>query len=210
MAKNKTVIEGSSNVSAPQLKDFFRQIDEKLITGTMIQDILEKRNPFSRNWRTWKTIEIGRYTFSSEICSRLKDKGFTVDTAAASHILEHLYISTNNPEKINLALVDMEDLGFSEDDYTGLIPYADVLKRALKLGLTYCLPEDAPALREQYSDQPLMDYIRVGMIPVVCPNFHMGKSIFVLNGKNIHCAGAGLSDTGVAFGSTKFVFRIAK
>lgn len=46
---NKTVIEGSNRVSASQLKDFFRQIDENLITGTIVQAILEKRNPFLSN-----------------------------------------------------------------------------------------------------------------------------------------------------------------
>ena len=45
MAK-KNVIEGSNKVSASQLKDFFRQIDEGGINGDQIQAILERRNPF--------------------------------------------------------------------------------------------------------------------------------------------------------------------
>jgi membrane-bound inhibitor of C-type lysozyme len=42
---NKTVIAGSS-VTAPQLKDFFRQIDEGSITGMHLQALLEHCNPF--------------------------------------------------------------------------------------------------------------------------------------------------------------------
>lgn len=39
---NKTVVGESNNVSASQLKDFFRQIDERLIDGETIQMVLEK------------------------------------------------------------------------------------------------------------------------------------------------------------------------
>lgn len=38
---NKTVIEGSDNVKASQLKEFFRQIDEKMIKGSSLQSFLE-------------------------------------------------------------------------------------------------------------------------------------------------------------------------
>ena len=41
----KTVIEGST-VSASQLKDFFRQIDEGSLTGPHLQAFIEHRNPF--------------------------------------------------------------------------------------------------------------------------------------------------------------------
>ena len=41
----KTVIEGST-VSASQLKDFFRQIDERSLTSHHLQALLEHRNPF--------------------------------------------------------------------------------------------------------------------------------------------------------------------
>lgn len=209
MAISKIVIDGSNSVSARQLKDLFRQIDEELISGPMLQDFLEKRNPFRKIWKVWKTIEIGKYQGYWDIRPSLESKGYTVDSSSATCIIDCLYLSAKKSEKVNLALVSMEDLGFSEDDYAGMIPLADVLKRALKLGLTYCLPEDTPALREQYANQPLMDYIRMGMIPVVDPHDSptiKGKCIFVLNGKNIHCDSA---DFGVSM-THKFVFRICK
>lgn len=40
----KNVIEGSNKVSAAQLKDLFRQIDEGAITGDHIQALLERRS----------------------------------------------------------------------------------------------------------------------------------------------------------------------
>jgi hypothetical protein len=43
---NRTVIEESDNVKASQLKEFFRQIDEKVVTGRSLQAFIEYRNPF--------------------------------------------------------------------------------------------------------------------------------------------------------------------
>jgi hypothetical protein len=43
---DKMVVKGST-VSARQLKDFFRQIDDGSLTGTMVQAILEHRDPFT-------------------------------------------------------------------------------------------------------------------------------------------------------------------
>lgn len=41
----KLVVEGST-VSASQLKDFFRQINDGSITGPIVQAVLDRRNPF--------------------------------------------------------------------------------------------------------------------------------------------------------------------
>ena len=46
MAVTKTVVAGST-VSASQLKDLFRQIDDGSINGQIMQAILEHRNPFA-------------------------------------------------------------------------------------------------------------------------------------------------------------------
>lgn len=46
---SKTVIEESNNVKASQLKEFFRQVDEKIITGSILQSFIENRNPFPKN-----------------------------------------------------------------------------------------------------------------------------------------------------------------
>jgi len=43
MATQKVVVEGSSNVTASQLKDFFRQIEDGSIDGFYMQAILERR-----------------------------------------------------------------------------------------------------------------------------------------------------------------------
>ncbi|MCC6290980.1 hypothetical protein IT398_02855 [Candidatus Nomurabacteria bacterium] len=45
MATNKVVVAGS-DVTASQLKDLFRQIDDRSINGEIIQAVLDHRNPF--------------------------------------------------------------------------------------------------------------------------------------------------------------------
>jgi len=47
MASQKVVIEGSSAVTASQLKDFFRQIADGSLNGEQVQAILERKNPFA-------------------------------------------------------------------------------------------------------------------------------------------------------------------
>ena len=44
---DKTVVVGSSGVTAPQLKDFFRQIEDGSLGHYQIQAMLEHRNPFA-------------------------------------------------------------------------------------------------------------------------------------------------------------------
>lgn len=46
MAKQKMVIAGSDNVTAKQLKELMNQIDEKVVTGTIIQNLLENAKGF--------------------------------------------------------------------------------------------------------------------------------------------------------------------
>ena len=43
MATEKVVVEGSSGVTALQLKDLFRQIGDKSMTGTYLQAALDHR-----------------------------------------------------------------------------------------------------------------------------------------------------------------------
>lgn len=45
MAAQKVVVDGS-NISAGQMKDFWRQVADGSITGEMFQSFLERRNPF--------------------------------------------------------------------------------------------------------------------------------------------------------------------
>jgi hypothetical protein len=61
----KNVIEGSNKVSASQLKDFFRQIDEGGITGDHIQALLERKNPFEESITTKRNFS--RQSFKIEI-----------------------------------------------------------------------------------------------------------------------------------------------
>lgn len=60
MAK-KTVIEGSNNVRASQLKEFFRQIDEQIITGSILQSLLENKNPFGIDAPKMGSLDVEKF-----------------------------------------------------------------------------------------------------------------------------------------------------
>ena len=67
----KTVVAGSS-VTASQLKDFFRQIDDGSINGIHLQAILEHRNPFGLDnividWKkVYETLGLLKVDFSTD------------------------------------------------------------------------------------------------------------------------------------------------
>ena len=67
----KTVVAGSS-VTASQLKDFFRQIDDGSINGIHVQAILEHRNPFGLDnividWKkVYETLGLLKVDFNTD------------------------------------------------------------------------------------------------------------------------------------------------
>ncbi|TAL50662.1 hypothetical protein EPN81_02260 [Patescibacteria group bacterium] len=63
-----------------------------------------------------------------------------------------------SPEEITLIRLRVEDLGFPDGATT-----QEIFDRAILLGLELCPPEVGPQFRLQYVNQPMNEYIRVGM-----------------------------------------------
>ena len=66
-------------------------------------------------------------------------------------------------------LVAGTQLGFKVNTYRDAI-YA----RALKRGLQRCPAEVGPALREQYTDQQMNDWVLIGMDPMIASDGRLG------------------------------------
>ena len=63
--------------------------------------------------------------------------------------------------RLNLAKVTSFDLGFK-----GSATTEEIFARAHERGFGFCPAEVGPALREQYSDQPMDEHLRIGMEPI--------------------------------------------
>lgn len=189
----KNVIEGSNKVSAAQLKDFFRQIDEGGITGDHIQAILERKNPFGENIETksiisqnkessdisgstptdfkiWKTIKIGTYRDPSKLREVIAEEQIVVDLPPLDIFREKsmfsLLFSVKKEVNINLLLVSLKDLGLEKSDISSTSTYKVIFYRAQSLGLKLCPKEVGPYLRLQYKDQPRGECLTIAMNPI--------------------------------------------
>jgi len=102
----KNVIEGSNKVSASQIKDLFRQIEEGGITGDHIQAILERRNPFGNNQKI-RPVSLNEKLYKVNIEGK-KTLEELVDEGNYSYgdddIEPYLEIINNTRRKINVKL----------------------------------------------------------------------------------------------------------
>ena len=85
-------------------------------------------------------------------------------------------LSTNETE-INLVIASVADLGFSDEGAALPAIYA----RARTLGLELCPAEVGPLLRLRYLNQPVGEWLRIAMTPIVT-NEGIAADFTVANG----------------------------
>lgn len=110
----------------------------------------------------WKTITIGSFGDSLALRNELDRRGCNVGGQAAEILARPSF--TVSSRKMNVELVDLSpaQLGFSSDTVT----LADVYARAQQLGFELAAAEVGPQLRIQYFDQPIGEFLIVGMAPI--------------------------------------------
>ncbi len=111
-------------------------------------------------FKTWKTIELGRYRSGQGLLKALKNKFFNIETG--DYRVFDSIIVAKYPTKIELVLVTGTDLGFTED-----APLDAIYDRAKELGLDLVPAEVGPQLRLAYTDQPLNEWMVMAMEPIM-------------------------------------------
>lgn len=104
-----------------------------------------------------QSIEIGGKT-SSRLQAELKGKGFRVSDYAQDLLESRDFKTLKNSQDIDLVRLTVKDLGFDRYATTD-----QIYKRAQELGLELCPAEVGPHLRLSYTDQPLGEWIVIGM-----------------------------------------------
>ena len=115
-----------------------------------------------REVATWKTITIGNYADSLKLRNELNGVGCNVGGQAAEILARPTFILAPHKANIELALVSPAQLGFTSDTVT----LANVYARAQNLGFELAAPEVGPQLRIQYFDQPMGEFLIIGMEPI--------------------------------------------
>ncbi|MGW1422927.1 hypothetical protein ACWAT4_22765 [Bradyrhizobium manausense] len=116
----------------------------------------------ARDVATWKTITIGTFPDSLTLRNALDSKGCNVGGQAAEILARPTF--TISSRKTNVELVDLSpaQLGFTSHTVT----LASVYARAQQLGLELAEAEVGPQLRIQYFDQPIGEFLIIGMEPI--------------------------------------------
>ena len=112
-----------------------------------------------REFATWKTIKIGTQKSVKDLTKALTGNGFRISDWAAD-ILKKTTLAQTETE-IELVLVTVADLGFTKATRRDAI-----YNRAKELGLDLVPPEVGPQLRLAYTDQPMGEWLLMGMEPI--------------------------------------------
>ena len=108
----------------------------------------------------WKTITVGTFVDSFALSKALDAVGCGVGSSAG----EILAAFTVSATKANVTLfsVSAAEFGFESDT----VSLSDIYARAQQLGFGLAAAEVAPQLRLQYFDQPVGEFLIIGMEPI--------------------------------------------
>ncbi|UWU72378.1 hypothetical protein [Bradyrhizobium sp. NC92] len=116
----------------------------------------------ARDVATWKTITIGTFANSLTLRNDLASKGCSVGGQAAEILARPAFTVSSQKTNVELVHLSPAQLGFTFDTVT----LANVYARAQQVGLKLAAAEVGPQLRIQYFDQPVGEFLIIGMEPI--------------------------------------------
>jgi len=119
----------------------------------------------------WKRVTLGVHKHIAAYRKALKDKNINI-SMWADDVIRKIDIA---PIELEFALVRISatQLGFTKAARRDAI-----YDRASSIGLKRCVAEIGPCLREEYLDQPIGEWLIIGMAPILVPNSY--PEFFVL------------------------------
>ena len=104
-----------------------------------------------------ESVEIGGKS-KEQLISEMEAQGINISNYAKSMMDNPDFIVGSSREEAKLVRLTVADLGFKTS-----ATIDQVFERAQALGLELCPPDTGPNYRLQYKDQPLNDWVRIGM-----------------------------------------------
>jgi hypothetical protein len=109
----------------------------------------------------WKTITVGTFANSFALRDALDAAGCG-GNSIAEILARSSFILSGTKTDVELVAVSAAELGFQTDTAS----LASIYARAQQLGFGLAAPEVAPQLRLQYFDQPIGEFLIIGMEPI--------------------------------------------
>ena len=110
----------------------------------------------------WKTIAVGTFANSFALRNALDAVGCGNGNSAGEVLARPTFTLSATKTEVELFAVSAAELGFQTDTAS----LADIYARAQHLGFGLAAAEVAPQLRLQYFDQPIGEFLIVGMEPI--------------------------------------------
>jgi hypothetical protein len=110
----------------------------------------------------WKTITIGTFANSFALRNALDAAGCSIGNSAGEILARPAFTLGATKTVVELFAVSAAELGFQTDTAS----LADIYARAQQLGFALTAAEVAPQLRLQYFDQPIGEFLIIGMEPI--------------------------------------------
>jgi hypothetical protein len=110
----------------------------------------------------WKTITVGTFADSFALSNALHAAGCGIGNAAAEILARPTFTVGATTTNVQLFAMSAAELGFETDTAS----LADIYARARQLGFGLAAAEVAPQLRLQYFDQPVGEFLIIGMEPI--------------------------------------------
>jgi hypothetical protein len=110
----------------------------------------------------WKTIIVGTFADSFALSNALDTIGCGIGTSAGEILARPIFTLSATRTNVELFSVSAAELGFETDTAS----LADIYARARQLGFGLAAAEVAPQLRLQYFDQPVGEFLIIGMEPI--------------------------------------------
>jgi hypothetical protein len=127
-------------------------------------------------WPVWKTLSNGFFKSADQVKATLGASYMEI-FGRAETMMRNLRFRTFKPYGVDIAMVDIIDLGFNENQE---VSYKDIIKTAKKKGLQECTPYDAFEIRLKYPEQPAQnrfdEYYIVVMRMIKGGVFHIQNS----------------------------------
>ncbi len=102
-------------------------------------------------------VEIGGKP-KEQLISEMEASGININSYAKSMMDNPDFITGTSYEEVKLVRLTVADLGFKTSATTD-----QIYERAQALGLELCPPDTGPNYRLKYKDQPLNEWVRIGM-----------------------------------------------
>lgn len=116
----------------------------------------------ARDVPAWRKITVGTFADSIALRNALDAAGCSAGGLAEEILARPDFVVSSDKKNVELVAVRVAELGFTTDTVTLAVIYA----RARQLGFELVAAEVGPQLRLQYFDQPVGEFLVIGMKPI--------------------------------------------